>query len=306
MANLNYKHLHYFWVVANKGGIARASESLHLTPQTISGQLRVLEEAVGAKLFSRSGRHLVLTEAGRLTLSYADEIFTLGTELKEALQGQASGRPLRFRVGIAEVVPKLIAYRLLEPALKLAEPVRVICHEDKLDNLLAGMAVHKLDMLLTDSPMPPATNVRAFNHLLGECGTTFFAARALATRYRRNFPRTLNNAPMLLPTANSAVRVALAQWFDEVEIQPHIIGEFDDSALAKAFGQAGVGIFAAPTVIEQEIIRQYQVKPVGRTDKIRQQFYAISAERRLKHPAVVAVSHVARTNIFPGRGHLLS
>jgi LysR family transcriptional activator of nhaA len=303
MTNLNYKHLHYFWVVANKGGVARASESLHLTPQTISGQLRLLEEAVGAKLFSRVGRRLVLTEAGRLALGYADEIFNLGTELKEVLQSRPSGRPLRLVVGIADVVPKLIAYRLLEPALQLAEPVRIVCQEDKLDNLLADIALHKLDVVLADGPMPPGIHVRVFNHFLGECGITFFATGRRATRYRRHFPQSLENAPMLLPSGNSALRGVLRQWFEQVQVQPHIVGEFDDSALMKAFGQAGAGVFCAPSVIEREIARQYQVKFVGRTRKVRQQFYAISAERRLQHPAVVAVSHAARRKIFATGRH---
>lgn len=298
MRGINYNHLYYFWMVAKEGGIARAGEVLHLTPQTISGQLHVLEESLGAKLFTRSGRNLVLTDMGRLALSYADEIFRLGAEMEDVLEGRVSGQALRFTVGIVDVVPKMIAYRLLEPALHLAEPVRIVCREGKLDNLLADIAVHKLDMVLADTPIGTAANVRAFNHLLGECGITFFAARELAPSYRSRFPESLRDAPMLLPATNTALRGALMQWLDQLNIQPRIAGEFEDSALMNAFGQAGVGIFIAPNVIEQEVMRQYDVEPIGRTDRVRERFYAISAERRLRHPAVVAVSNAARLEIF--------
>ena len=300
MHNINYKHLYYFWAVAKDGSIARASERLHLTPQTISGQLGLLEESMGVKLFERAGRGLVLSEAGQKTLSYADEIFQLGAELKEVLRGQPSGRPLQLNVGITEVLPKLIAYRLLEPALQLPDPVHIVCREDKLNNLLADIAVHKLDMILTDSPMPPGMNVRAFNHPLGECGVSFFAAKKQAATYSDNFPHSLDGAPMLVPSADTTLRGELAQWFERIQIYPRIVGEFDDSALMKAFGQAGVGIFSAPTVIEQEVRRQYNVEIIGRTVDIRERFYAISAERKLKHPAVMAVSHAARHDIFSG------
>lgn len=298
MRGINYNHLYYFWTVAKEGSVARAGEVLHLTPQTISGQLHVLEESLGAKLFTRSGRNLVLTDMGRLALSYAEEIFRLGAEMEDVLEGRVSGLPLRFTVGIVDVVPKMIAYRLLEPALHLAEPVHIVCREGKLDNLLADIAVHKLDMVLADTPIGTTANVRAFNHLLGECGITFFAARGLAASYRSRFPESLRDAPMLLPATNTALRGALMQWLDQLNIRPRIAGEFDDSALMSAFGQAGVGIFIAPDVIEQEVTRQYDVEPIGRTDRVRERFYAISAERRLRHPAVVAVSNAARLEIF--------
>ncbi len=299
MRGINYNHLYYFWTVAKEGSVARAGEVLHLTPQTISGQLHVLEESLGAKLFTRSGRNLVLTDMGRLALSYADEIFRLGAEMEDVLEGRVSGQPLQFTVGIVDVVPKMIAYRLLEPALQLPEPVRIVCREGKLDNLLADIAVHKLDMVLADTPIGTTANVRAFNHLLGECGITFFAARGLAANYRSRFPESLCDAPMLLPATNTALRGALMQWLDQLNIRPRITGEFEDSALMSAFGQAGVGIFIAPSVIEQEVTRQYDVESIGRTDRVRERFYAISAERRLRHPAVVAVSNTARLEIFP-------
>jgi len=298
MNSINYKHLQYFWVVAKEGSIARAGEILHLTPQTISGQLGILEDSIGVKLFSRAGRRLVLTEAGRAALTYADEIFLLGAELQEVLASRPVDKPLKFSIGITEVIPKLIAYRLLKPAFSLAEPVRIVCHEDKLDSLLADMATHKLDMILTDSPIRSTANVRAFNHLLGECGITFFGIPDLARRYRDGFPQSLRGAPMLLPTRETAVRGALMQWFDELQFSPQVMGEFDDSALMKTFGQAGIGVFPAPSVIEKEVIRQYKVERIGQTDKVREQFYAVSMERKLKHPAVVAISKAARQKVF--------
>ena len=298
MRHLNYKHLYYFWTVAREGSIRRASELLHLTPQTISGQLTLLEQEAGAPLFTKAGRNLALTDVGQLVYGYAEEIFSLGAELEEILRNQEGGRPLQFAVGVADVVPKLIAYRLLEPALRLPDPVRIVGHENKLDNLLADIAVHKLDMVLADSPIRSNLNVRAFNHLLGECGVTFFAVPELAASLQENFPYSLDQTPVLLPTPSAVIRGSLMQWFDQLNIQPRIVGEFDDGALLMAFGQAGIGVFSAPSVIEAEIIKQYQVAPIGQTDQVRQQFYAISAERRLKHPAVVAISTAARSNLF--------
>lgn len=298
MRGINYNHLYYFWIVAKEGSIARASALLHLTPQTISGQLRVLEEALGARLFTRTGRTLALTDLGRLALGYAEEIFRLGAEMEDVLEGRAGGQPLQFAVGIVDVVPKMIAYRLLEPALHLPEPVRIVCREGKLEALLTELALHRLDMVLADTPISTTANVRAFNHLLGECGITFFAARGLAPRYRGRFPDSLRDAPMLLPATNTALRGALMQWLDQLNLRPRIAGEFEDSALMSAFGQAGVGIFIAPTVIEQEVTRQYDVEPIGGTERVRERFYALSTERRLRHPAVVAVSNAARVELF--------
>jgi len=295
---LNYNHLYYFWVVASEGSVARAAERLHLTPQTISGQIQVLEDAIGADLFIRKGRRLVLSETGRLAFAYADEIFRLGAEMEDVIEGRAGGGELPFTVGIVDVVPKLIAYRLLEPALALEQPVRIVCREGKLEDLLADVAVHKVDMVLADTPIAPGINVRAFNHTLGECGITFFASPAAAEGYREGFPQSLDGAPMLLPATNTALRGALMLWLDRMEIRPHVAGEFEDSALMTAFGQAGVGIFLAPTTIESDIIRQYDVAPVGRTDEVRERFYALSAERRLRHPAVVAIREAARMEMF--------
>jgi LysR family transcriptional regulator, transcriptional activator of nhaA len=297
--DLNYNHLYYFWKVAREGSIARASEALNLTPQTISGQLRLLETALGSKLFHRVGRRLVPTEMGQLALGYADDIFRLGSEMHDVVRGRSSGHPRVLTVGIMDALPKLIAYRLLEPALRLSEPVHMVCREGKLDALLADLALQRLDMVLADSPSGATTaSVRAFNHLLGECGVTFFAARKVASQLRKRFPDALEDAPLLMPAINTALRGALTQWLQQQSIKVRIAGEFEDRALMKAFGQAGVGIFAAPSVIEQEIVSQYRVQAVGRTDGVRERFYAISAERKLRHPAVVAISEAARNEMF--------
>jgi len=252
---INYKHLHYFWVVAKEGGIARASERLHITPQTISGQLSLLEESLGESLFTRTGRNLELSEAGRLAMSYADEIFTLGSELEDVLRNIPDGRPLVFKVGVTDVVPKSIAYRLLAPALQLPEPVRIVCHENNFDALLAELALHRIDLVIADSAIPQGVNVRGFNHQLGECGISFFAIPELADRFRKGFPQSLNGAPLLLPGEMTVTQSRLLKWLDKLHIHPHIVGEFDDSALMKAFGQAGIGIFIAPSPITAAIWR---------------------------------------------------
>ena len=295
---LNYHHLLYFWTVAREGSVARACQRLHLSQPTISGQLRALEEALGEKLFTREGRGLVLTEVGRTVYSYADEIFSLGRELMDNLRDRPTGRPLRLAVGIADVVPKLIAYRLLEPALALPERVQMTCREDKPERLLAELALHGVDLVLADAPLSPSIRIRAFSHLLGECGICFFGVPALAAAYRRRFPASLEGAPLLLPTDNTTLRRSLDQWFDLQGVHPHVVGEFEDTALLKVFGQAGAGLFAAPAAIEQEVRKQYGAVVVGRVEQIRERYYAISAERRLKHPAVVAISEAAHHRIF--------
>lgn len=298
MSGLNYKHLRYFWTVAKAGSIARACERLHLTPQTISGQLSAFENALGYKLFVRVGRRLELSEAGRLVLSYADEIFTVGEELEEVLRHQEGGLPLQFRVGIVDSVPKSVAYRLLEPAVSLPEPLRIVCREGKIASLMADLAIHRLDLVIADSPMPAGLSIRGFNHLLGECGLTFFATSALARRHKARFPRCLDGAPLLLPGEDAAVRPGLMQWFESVSVRPKVMGDFDDGALMKAFGQAGIGIFAAPSAIAAEVRRQYGVVAIGSTDAVTERFYAISVERRLTHPAMVAISSTARQELF--------
>ena len=291
---LNYHHLLYFWVTAREGGVTAASKRLRLAQPTISAQIRALEDELGEKLFRRVGKRLELTEIGRVVFRYAEEIFGLGQELMDTISGRPSGRPARLVIGIVDVVPKLIAYRLIEPALLLPEPVRIVCREGKPEQLLAELATHRLDIALTDSPMAGAVNVRAFHHLLGECGVTFFGLPQLAARYRRGFPRSLEGAPLLLPTENAVLRRSLEQRFSTKQIRPVIAGEFEDSALMTAFGQRGVGLFPAPEVVEPEICRQYGVRVVGRAKAVRERFYAISVERKIRHPAVTVIAESAR------------
>ena len=298
MSSLNLKHLRYFWAVAAHGSIARASESLHLTPQTISGQLRELEEQLNAKLFQKSGRNLVLTDTGRVVFSYADEMFRLGDELQDVLAGRIPGAALTLTVGVAMVVPKLLAYRVLEPVLKMEEPVHLVCQEAPLADLLADLSVHKLDLVLADSPISPTLNIRAYNHLLGESGISFFATRAMARRYKTRFPHSLDGAPLLMPTASSALRRMLEQWFERQKIKPLVVAEFEDRALMKAFGEANAGIFTSPTTVEEDVVSKYSVQVIGRTDDIRERFYAISAERRIKHPAISEITETARSELF--------
>jgi LysR family transcriptional activator of nhaA len=295
---LNYHHLRYFWAVVREGGVTRASEKLHISQPTVSAQLRELEQALGEKLFVKTGRTLQLTEIGRVVFRYADEIFGLGQELLDTVKGRPTGRPPRLRVGIDNVVPKLIAYRLLEPALQLPEPVQIVCHEDKPERLLAELAVHALDIVLTDAPVGPGLRVRAYSHLLGECGVTIFGTEELAGAYRGHFPRGLDGAPFLLPTSGTALRRSLEEWFEAERIRPRVVGEFEDSALLNVFGEAGRGLFAAPRATEGEVRRQQRVHRVGRVDAVRERFYAISVERKLKHPAVVAISEAARAKLF--------
>ena len=296
---INYKHLHYFWVVAKQGGIARASERLHITPQTISGQISLLEDSIGEALFSKAGRNLELTETGRLVLSFADEIFSLGGELEEALRNLPPDRRITFKVGIADVVPKTIAYRLLAPALSLPDPVRIICRENNLASLLAELALHRVDMVIADGPIPPGINVRGFNHVLGECGISFLAVPHLAKPLSKDFPRSLNGAPLLIPSETNLVQAKLLEWLDSRRIYPRIVGEFDDSALMKVFGQAGAGIFIIPAPIATEVAKQYGVRIIGSTEEVREQFYAISVERRISHPAVSAITETAREWLNP-------
>jgi LysR family transcriptional activator of nhaA len=295
---LNLKHLRYFWTVASHGSIARAAETLFLTPQTISGQLRELENQVGAKLFGRQGRNLVLTETGRLVFSYADEMFRLGLELQDVLAGHSPGSMATVKVGVAMVVPKLLAYRVLRPVLHMPEPARLVCQEAPFVDLLADLSVHKLDVVLADSPANPALNIRAYSHPLGESGISFFAVPARATNLSARFPASLDGAPMLMPGQGSLLRRSLEHWFERHGIQPLMIAEFEDRALMKAFGEHGSGVFASPTAVEQDVIEKYSVAVVGRTKEITERFYVISAERRIKNPAVSAITEAARTELF--------
>jgi LysR family transcriptional activator of nhaA len=294
---LNYHHLLYFWTVATQGGVARAARELRRSQPTISAQIHALEAALDAKLFTRQGRRLVLTDVGQQVRRYADEIFALGKELKDTLKGRPTGRPLRVVVGIADAVPKLVARHLLQPVLESAEAIRIVCREDKPERLLAELALHELDVVLSDAPASAGVSVRAFSHLLGECGVTFFGVPRHAG-LRRRFPRSLDGASLLVPTHSATLRRSLDQWFQRRAIRPVIVGEFDDSALLKVFAQTGMGIFAAPSAIESHVRQVYGVHVIGRTSEVRERYYAISVERRLKHPAVVAICEAARSRLF--------
>jgi len=294
---LNYHHLFYFWTVVRLGSITRASEELRLTQATVSAQLKSLEQSLGEKLFRKSGRHLAPTETGNLVFRYADEIFSLGQEMLGTLKGRPEGRLARLTVGVADVMPKLVACHLIEPALKLKDPYRIICREGTNEELLPALARHDVDVVLTDAPIDPAFNVKAFNHLLGECGMTLFGATKHADSYRRGFPASLDGAPFLLPTRNTTARRLLDQWFNAQNIQPRVLAEFEDSALLKVFGQRGLGVFFVPSIIAAEVQRQYEVKSIGRVNDLRERFYAISLDRKLKHPAVVAISEAAKIRL---------
>ena len=300
MRHLNYSHLQYFWVVAKEGSISRAAETLSLTPQTISGQLKLLDEDIGARLFRRSGRNLVLTDIGERVFQYADEIFEIGAELAMVARNRQELLPSVLNVGIVNSIPKLIAQRTLSPAFSLDIPIKIVCREDSLKQLLGKLAVHEMDLVISDQAMPSGINVKAYAHRLGSSGISFFVREEDTTRYATNFPKNLNGAPLLLPSDSSKVRRELDEWLKRNELTPNVIAEFDDSALLKALGEAGAGVFPAPTAIENEIQRMYRATVIGRTADIREKFYAITPERRLKHPAVIAITDQAREKLFMG------
>jgi LysR family transcriptional regulator, transcriptional activator of nhaA len=300
---LNYHHLLYFWTVAKEGSITRASQLLDLAQPTISAQLHTLEESLGEPLFVRTGRNLALTDFGRLVFRYAEQIFGLGKELQNAVQCRPSMRRLRLTVGIAEVMPKLLVHRILQPALEMDQAVQLVCHEDKPERLLAEMGLLGLDIVLSDMPVPPGSKVRAFSHLLGTCGVSFFAPAHLAEKAKADFPHSLRDVPMLLPFEGTALRRALDAWFLKLGIRPVITGEFHDSALIKTFAEGGSGVCVVPQPIADEVTRSYRLIPIGSTDEVQERFYAISADRKFKHPAVVAVSDAARIGIFASNGN---
>lgn len=299
---LNYHHLLYFWVVAREGSIVRACQILHLAQPTISSQMQKLEQSLGGKLFERAGRGLRLTDLGQTVFRYADEIFTLGKELVDVTKGRPVGQPLKLAVGVCDVLPKLVVYRLLLPALRLAEPVKLLCREGSFDDLLADLASFELDIVLSDSPVGHSSGIKGFNHLLGECGVTFFGNPKLAKKYQKHFPESLTDAPILLPAPNTPMRRSLNHWLDQQQLRPLIMGEFQDSALMKVFGQEGLGIFPAPTVISEAVCQQYAVHPIGEVEQVRERFYAISVERRLKHPAVIKICDSAKAELFAADG----
>tara|TARA_Y100000588_G_scaffold19688_1_gene20130 strand:- start:1752 stop:2669 length:918 start_codon:yes stop_codon:yes gene_type:complete len=295
---LNYHHLFYFWSVAHEGTVSEAARQLHLARPTVTGQIRELEKAVGQQLFRQKGRSLVLTEFGQQVLEYADEIFSVGHELREFVKTGHPGTRRRFRVGMPDVLPKLIAFELLKPALQGAERPRTECYEGKLLELLTDLAKHKLDLVLSDSPAPTTLDFNVFSHKLGECGLSLLAISSLARQLQKGFPETLTNAPMLLPSQHTTVRRSLDRWLDERDLFPTIVAEFDDSALLKVFGQAGEGVFPVPTAIEDRVKKQYEVALVGRIPEVLDVFYAISVEKRVEHQSTLRILKQAANTFF--------
>jgi LysR family transcriptional activator of nhaA len=296
---MNYKHLYYFWVTARAGGVMRAGKQLHITPQTLSGQIKLLEEDFGRTLLRKSGRTLELTEDGQAALAYADDIFTRGAELERAMRQSGAGQgTLEFRVGVADSVAKSVAYRLLEPALSLTEPVRLVGSEGKFPDLLAQLALHRLDLVIADEPLSRRISVKAFNHALGSTPMSFFCTPTLRAKLKGAFPQCLDGAPMLIQGAASSVRQQLEGWLARHQIQPRIVGEFDDGALMTAFGREGRGVFMSPTVLEDETVAHYGVEVLGRSAELVEEFFAVSVQRRITHPCVAAITQAARTRLF--------
>ncbi|KPF53113.1 LysR family transcriptional regulator [beta proteobacterium AAP51] len=294
MQHLNYKHLHYFWTVARCGGVAKAGEKLNVTPQSISTQMQQLAGSIGAPLWRRAGRTLELTDTGNLVLEYADRLFTVGEELKEALRERPGAAQSTLRVGVTGSVVKVVAYRTLEPVLRLEPRHRLLCREGRFNELLSLLAIQQLDAVISDRAMSGTLNVRGFNHLLSEGGITFLGSGALAKRARKRFPHSLHGAPMLLPGGDSAMRPQLMRWFDKLRIKPQVVGDFDDTAVMKAFGQGGAGLFPMPTMVAEETAKQFHVLPVGSTEEVTHQLWAVTCERRISSPAVLAISEAAR------------
>lgn len=295
---INYHHLLYFWVVAKEGSIAKACDQLYLAQPTISGQIRALEQRIGERLFERAGRKMALTETGQVVFRYADEIFTLGQELVDVLKGRPTGSPVRFFVGISDNLPKFVTFRILEPALRLKEQVHLVCKEANSEALMDELAAHELDLILTDTPVTNVAKVKAYSHLLGECDVTVFGTEKLAEEYRKGFPQSLNGAPWILPTENTALRRSLDRWFEQEGIHPVIRGEFEDSALIKVFSMSSIGVMPCPSISERDIRKILDMRVIGRIPSIKERFYAITVERRLKNPAVVAICEAARDRLF--------
>ena len=295
---LNYHHLYYFWMVAREGTVSAAADQLHLRRPTVTSQIRSLESAVGRKLFRQQGRGLVLTDFGQQVFEYADDIFSIGRELREFVKTGVAGARKRFRVGMTDAIPKLVAFELLTPAFHARMQLRTECYEGKLAQLLADLAMHKLDLVLSDSPAPPNLDLNVHSHKLGECGLSFLAIESLAKKHRPSFPGSLNGAPLLLPTEHTAVRRSLDRWLRDHDIYPEIVGEMEDSALLKVFGQAGEGIFPAPSAIEKRVRKQYDVHLVGRLPDVLDTYYAVSVEKRVQHEATLQIVKQASSKLF--------
>jgi LysR family transcriptional activator of nhaA len=299
---LNYHHFYYFWTAAKEGSIGKASKALNLSQPAVSSQIKSLESSLEESLFHRGKGGLRLTEAGRVAFEYADEIFRLGKEFRENLKGVGTDRPARLRVGISDVLPKLISHRLLAPALEMETPVQLICEEDKTEALLADLSIHRLDLVIADGPIGGAARINAFNHFLGSCGVTFFGTKKLVRLYCKGFPGSISGAPLLVPTEGTLLRRSIDRWLSSNGYAPRIRAEFHDSALLKVFGRDGAGIFVGPTIIENEICREFHVEVIGRTDQILEAFYAITVERKVRHPVALAITQTAREKLFGGQG----
>ena len=297
-SGLNFRHLHYFWVVAKEGSVTRAAERLGLAVQTVSAQISLLEQSIGKALLAPQGRRLVLTEAGRLALGYADQIFLLGEQMQDALAAAEDERTMRLAVGISDSLPKLISSRLLEAALRLPQRVKLVCFEDKFESLLGDLTLHKLDVVLTDRPAPSGTALRVFSHLLGESDIALFGSKELAKRYRPTFPSSLSGAPVLLPTRNNLIRGRIDHWFEARDLRPDVVGEFDDNALLNTFGRNGLGLFPAPSALAADVEEQFGAVLIGQLDQVHEQFYAVSNERKIKHPAVEAILSAIHGRVF--------
>ena len=297
---LNFHHLRYFWMVARKGGVRRAAEERHVSQPSISAQLRLLEESLGQKLFKRSGRHLVLTETGQLILNYADEIFSVGRELMSAVKQRPGKHPVRLNIGLTDAFPKLITQQILRAAFGFDHPVHIVCREGEIGPLLNQLQAHRLDIVLADEPAASSSTAKTFNHRLGESGITFCAVPALAQRLRRNFPKSLDGAPALLPTTNMGMRAALETWFDTHDVHPRLVGEFEDTALMEVCSVGGRGFTVVHSVIDRAALKHYGLRVIARVPECRSEFYAITAERRVKHPAAVAITEHAYTTLFAG------
>lgn len=300
---MNYHHLRYFWVVAKEGGLRKAADKLRVSQPTISAQIAALEGALDEKLFRRGGRSLTLTEAGHRVLSYAEEIFSLGQEILDAAHQRPGARPLRVHIGITDSLPKLVSYEIIKPIFNLEQPIQAVCREGKVDDLLAQLAAYRLDIVLADEPAPSSLPIKVFNHLLGECSVTFCAERKLAATLKRPFPQSLNDAPVLLPASNATLRQSLEKWFQAQEIRPRLVAEFDDAALMKVAAVDGLGFFAVPTLVVKEAVARFDFEVIGHTEECRQQFYAISAERRLTHPAIAAITSKAKESLPQHKPH---
>ncbi len=296
---LNYHHLLYFWMVAREGSVTRACKKLYLTQPTISGQIRALENSLQVKLFDRVGRNLVLTETGKFVYRYADEIFSLGQDLADAIKGRPTARPIRLQVGIADILPRWIVYQLLKPALELSPPIKLVCQDDKTDRLLGQLLLNEFDVVLADAPAGPLVKGKLFNHLLGECSISFLGTAKQAALYRSRFPDSLDGAPIQLPMEGTSLRRSLEEWFERQRIRPLVRCEVGDCDLFEVFSFAGAGVFAAPTVLEKRMRRQFKLHLIGRVEEIQEKYFAITNERKLKHPAVIAIWESARRTFLP-------